>query len=99
MTKEGRVAAGIYDALQNRPGSPDLDDMTCWIESRIPEDTIREAYFVRRIKTEAKPAQIALALLGHMHVEKVADALVAQDHGVETIYDLISKKRWIDPEE
>lgn len=99
MTKEERVAAGIHDALQNRPGSPDWDDMTCWIESRIPEDTVREAYFVRRIETEARPNQITLVLLGDMHVQKVADALTEQEHQVEIVQALIPKKRWIDPEE
>ena len=73
--------------------------MTCWIESRIPEDTVREAYFVRRIETETRPNQITLVLLGDMHVQKVADALTEQEHEVELVQDLISKKRWIDPEE
>jgi hypothetical protein len=99
MTKEERVAAGIYDALQNRPGSPDWDDMSCWIESRIPEDTVREAYFVQRIEAGASPNRTTLILLGDMHVQKVADALTAQEHQVEIVQDLIPKKRWIDPEE
>lgn len=85
MTTAERVEAGIYEALQNRPGSPDWGDMTCWIESRIPEDTVREAYFVRRIETETKPDQVALILLGNMHVQKVADALAAQKHQIEIV--------------
>ena len=99
MTKEERVEAGIYDALLNRPGSPDWDDMSCWIESRIPEDTVREAYFVRRIEEGASTNQTALVLLGDMHVQKVADVLTAQEHQVEIVKDLVPKKRWIDPEE
>lgn len=96
MTKEERVAAGIYDALQNRPGSPDSDDMSCWIESRIPEDTVREAYFVRRIEAEASPTQTALVLLGDMHVQRVADALTEQQYQVEIVQDLVPKKRWVE---
>jgi hypothetical protein len=99
MTTEERVAAGIYDALRNRQSSPDWDDMTCSIESRIPEDAVREAYFVQRIEAGASPNQTTLILLGDMHVQKVADALTRQEHQVELVQDLISKKRWMDPEE
>lgn len=53
MTEEERRAAGIYEALQNRPGAPNLEDMTYWIEYRIPEDDIREDYFVARVEAEA----------------------------------------------
>ncbi|WP_433964600.1 hypothetical protein [Tunturiibacter gelidiferens] len=99
MSTEERVAAGIFDALQNRPSSPDWDDMSCSIEYRIPEDTIREAYFVQRIETAATPDRITLVLLGDMHVQEVANALSAQGHQVEIVQELIAKKRWADPRE
>jgi hypothetical protein len=96
MTTEERVAAGIFDALQNRPGSPDWDDMSCWIEYRIPEDEIREAYFVQRVEEGTEPNQKSLVLLGDMHVQGVADALSARGHQVEIVQELIPKKRWAD---
>jgi hypothetical protein len=96
MTTEERIAAGIYDALRNRPGSPDWDDMSCWIEYRIPEDEIREAYFVQCIEEAIDSNQRALVLLGDMHVQEVADALSTRGHQVEVVQDLISKKRWAD---
>jgi hypothetical protein len=94
MTTEERVAAGIFDALLSRPGSPDWDDMSCWIEYRIPEDKIREAYFVQRIEEAAQHNQKARVLLGDMHVQEVANALSTRGHRVEIVQDLISKKRW-----
>jgi hypothetical protein len=42
MTDAERDAAGITEALKHRPGHPDHDTMQTWIESRIPEDEIRE---------------------------------------------------------
>lgn len=97
MTTEERVAAGIYDALRNRPGSPDWEDMSFWIKYRIPEDTVREAYFVQRIEAAAMPNQTMLILLGDMHVQEVANALSDQGHQVEIVKELIPKKRWADP--
>lgn len=94
MTTEERVAAGIFDALRNRPGSPDWDDMSCWIEYRIQEDKIREAYFVQRIEEATGHNQKALVLLGDMHVQEVANALSTRGHEVEIAQELISKKRW-----
>jgi hypothetical protein len=94
MTTEERVAAGIFDALRNRPGSPDWDDMSWWIEYRIPEDKIREAYFVQRIEEATGHNQKALVLLGDMHVQEVADALSTRGHEVQIAQALISKKRW-----
>jgi len=96
MTKEERVSAGIFEALQNRPGSPDLDDMNFWIEYRIPEDEIREAYFVRRIEEGTESDHKSLVLLGDMHVQEVADALSTRGHRVEIVQELVSKKRWAD---
>jgi hypothetical protein len=94
MTIEERVAAGIFDALRNRRGSPDWDDMSCWIEHRIPEDKIREAYFVQRIEEATKHNQKALVLLGDMHVQEVANTLSTRGYQVEIVQELISKKRW-----
>lgn len=94
MTTEERVAAGVFDALRSRPGSPDWDDMSCWIEYRIPEDRIREAYFVQHIEDGTEHNQKALVLLGDMHVQEVANALSTRRKQVEIVQELISKKRW-----
>jgi hypothetical protein len=99
MTTQERVAADIYDALRNCPGSPDWEDMSFWIEYRIPEDTVREAYFAQRIEAAAMPNQTMLILLGDIHVQEVANALSDQGHQVEIVKELIPKKRWADPRE
>jgi hypothetical protein len=50
-----REAAGIADALTKpRPGHPDNETMTTWIERRIPEDEIREDFFIHQTLTEAQ---------------------------------------------
>jgi hypothetical protein len=48
MTDAERDAAGITEALKNRPGHPDYETMERWIESRIPEDEIREDFFIHQ---------------------------------------------------
>jgi hypothetical protein len=43
------------DALTKpRPGHPDNETMTTWIERRIPEDEIREDFFIHQTLTEAQ---------------------------------------------
>lgn len=93
MTVEERKAAGIYDALNNRPGHPD-DNMEYTIEERIPADEIREDYFAEHILA-AEPAQgDILVLVGDMHVEPVARRLRTKGHTVEIRTELVPIKRW-----
>jgi hypothetical protein len=75
MTDAERDAAGIADAMKKRPGHPDHETMTYWIESRIPEDAIREEYFIRRTLDESNGAKNILMLLGDLHVDAVCEKL------------------------
>ena len=49
--------------------------MSTWIESRIPEDDIREDFFIEETY-EAQECQSILMLLGDAHVEAVGAKLV-----------------------
>jgi hypothetical protein len=97
MTEAERDAAGIKEALKNRPGRPD-EMMERWIEFRVPEDEIRETFFIQQTLDDAIGAQSVLMLLGDMHVESVAKKLAKMGHRVETNHDLVPVKRWADPE-
>jgi hypothetical protein len=93
MTEGERRAAGIFEALRNRPGHPNWDDMEYWIEHRIPEDEIRENFFADQISKASYPGDV-LVLLGDMHVRPVADRLRAMGHDVELRPELVPVKRW-----
>jgi hypothetical protein len=94
MTDAERDAAGIMDALKHRPGHPDHDTMQTWIESRIPEDEIREDFFIDQTLQHAGDAQSILMLLGDMHVDAVSEKLRKMSHRVSTNHDLFSIRRW-----
>jgi hypothetical protein len=94
MTDADRDAAGIMEALKHRPGHPDQDTMQIWIESRIPEDNIRETFFIDQTMKHAAEAQSILMLLGDMHVDAVADKLRRMGHRVSTNHDLFPVRRW-----
>jgi hypothetical protein len=94
MTPDQRRAAGIFDALQNRPSRPDWEAMSYSIELRIPEDIVREGFFVEEILAAHGMNGRILVLLGDMHVNPVAESLRALGHDVETLYDLVPTKRW-----
>jgi hypothetical protein len=94
MTDAERDAAGITEALKNRPGHPDYETMERWIESRIPEDEIREDLFIDQTLRGAGEAQSILMLLGDMHVDAVGEKLSKLGHQVSTNHDLFPVKRW-----
>ena len=94
MTGPERDAAGISDALRKRPGHPDHESMEIWIESRIPEDEIREDFFIEQTLREMGDAQSILMLLGDMHVDAVAAKLSKLGHDVYTNHDLFPTRRW-----
>jgi|ERR1700722_20124145 len=96
MTDAERAAAGIAEALKNRPGHPDYETMGIWIESRIPEDDVREDFFIEETIRGAGDAQSILMLLGDMHVDAVAAKIGKLGHRVSTSYALIPMKRWED---
>jgi hypothetical protein len=93
MTEEERRAAGIYEALLNRPGGPD-ETMEFTIEERIPADEVREDYFTGRILDADKAEGNVIVLLGDMHVQPVADRLLTKGHTVEIFGELVPVKRW-----
>jgi hypothetical protein len=93
MTEEERRAAGIFEALLDRPGRPD-DAMEFTIESRIPADEVREDCFAERILGAVKAQGDILVLLGDMHVQAVADRLRSKGHTVEILPELVPIKRW-----
>lgn len=93
MTDAERDAAGVTVALKNRPGHPDDETMT-WIECRVPEDDIREDFFIEQTLQGAGDAQSILMLLGDMHVDAVAEKLAKMGHRVSTNHDLFPVKRW-----
>ena len=61
MTEAERREAGIYEALLNRPGSPD-ETMEFTIEHRIPEDEVRENHFAAQPRHQFIHGIIACAV-------------------------------------
>ena len=94
MSAAERDAAGITQALKNRPGHPDYETMERWIESRIPEDEIREDFFIEQTLRGLGGAQSILMLLGDMHVDAVGEKLEKMGHSVSSNHDLFPVKRW-----
>jgi hypothetical protein len=100
MTKEERKQAKIYDALNNRPiyvekrGSELVE-----IEVRIPEDDIREEFFVAETIRCAGEAESIMILCGDMHVDAVKEKLERYGHRVEKDESLITDKRWVSSED
>jgi hypothetical protein len=80
MTDAQRDAAGITKALKHRPGHPDKS-MENWIDCRIPEDAIREDFFIDQTLQGAAGVQSVVILLGDMHVEEVGSKLAKMRHG------------------
>jgi hypothetical protein len=68
--------------------------MQKWIESRIPEDEIREDFFIDETLKHAGGAQSILMLLGDMHVDAVAEKLRKMGHRVSTNHDLFPIRTW-----
>jgi hypothetical protein len=91
MTDAERDAAGITEALKNRPGHPDYETMERWIESRIPEDEIREDFFIDQTLGSAGDAK---SILGDLHVDEVGEKLKKLGHSVSVNHDMFPMKRW-----
>ena len=85
---------GITEALKNRPGHPDYETMERWIESRIPEDEIREGFFIDQTLRGPGDAQSILMLVGDMHVDAVSKKLRQMGHSVSTNHALFPVRRW-----
>lgn len=93
MTTAERETAGIREALANRPGQPD-ETMEKWIQFRIPEDEIREDFFIRETLENGRDAQSILMLLGDMHVNAVGEKLLKLGHRVSINRDFFPVRRW-----
>jgi hypothetical protein len=94
MTEAERKAEGIFEALRKRPYRYDPNNRTEIIDRRIPEDDIREDFFIREILKAENAAGEVLVLLGDMHVMPVAKKLRAMGHTVTTRHELVPDKRW-----
>jgi hypothetical protein len=94
MTDAERAAVGITEAYKKRPGHPDEDTMQTWIEYRVPQDEIREDFFVERTLQEFGGAQSILMLLGDLHVDAVGEKLTELGHNVTVNHELFPVRRW-----
>ena len=96
MTDDERRQAQIYDALKNRPTHYEQrGDETVEIEHRIPEDDIREDFFVAETLQGAGESESILILCGDMHVQALKEKLETYEHVVDTDESLITDKRWV----
>lgn len=70
MTDDEARAAGVPDASARNAKRRFLDEDTMtWRECRIPEDEIRERFFIDKIKKKWRNAESILIVCGHGHVE------------------------------
>ncbi len=77
MTDDEEKAAGIFDALQDRPFDADFDDEGRLMRRyhRIPEDETRECFFAEKIRNHAKGAQSVLVVCGLCHMAPLEEKL------------------------
>jgi hypothetical protein len=94
MDEDERKAEGIFETLKNRPSRPDPNNPAEEIEKRIPEDDVREDFFIREILQANNASGEVLVLLGDMHVIPVAEKLRAVGHTVTTRHELVPVRRW-----
>jgi hypothetical protein len=87
MLDEEEKEAGIFDALQHRPFETDYDESgaLCRKYLRIPEDEIRERFFVEKTKKNAEDAESILVICGHEHVGPLKEKLEGEGDQVETV--------------
>ena len=96
MTYDERRQAQIYDALENRlTHYEQRGDEKVEIEHRIPEDDIREDFFVAETLQAAGKSESILILCGDMHVQALKQKLEKYEHKVDKDESLIPDKRWV----
>lgn len=95
MSPQQRLEAGIWQALIDRPFSPDFQNSTV-IYHRIPEDDIREEFFKSRIlkATSEIAAQRVLVMCGGMHAESLKSKLEGQGREVEINAEFTPARNW-----
>ncbi len=100
MTAQERLEAGVYDALLGRPFHwipvDERDEERVAIEHRIPEDEIREQFFVDCIVEIAGAcgANDILVLCGDMHADALKARLEAHGRPADVDHSLIHERRW-----
>jgi hypothetical protein len=94
MSEAERKAAGIFHALNNRPTRFHPTNPNEEIEKRIPEDDVREDFFINEILMAQEVGGEVVVLLGDMHVIPVAEKLRAMGHTVTARHELVPEKRW-----
>jgi hypothetical protein len=96
MSEEARREAGIYEALQDRPAHTEKrGDEFVIIEHRIPEDDIREDFFVTESVSGADESESIVILCGDMHTQALKNKLEMLDHKVDMDESLVPDKRWV----
>ena len=94
VEEKERETLGIKKALADRPGNPDPETMTYWIEYRIPEDDILERRYIEKTLDGANGATRILMLVGDAHVDEIAAKLTKMGHAVKTTHEICPVKRW-----
>jgi hypothetical protein len=98
MTAQERLEAGIWEALLNRPIEVILcnDGNGFNIEHRIPEDDIRERFFVDEVIQRAVElgATNLLVICGDMHVDALKKHLEDNGYHADVDRELIPVQRW-----
>jgi hypothetical protein len=96
MSDDERKKERIYDALKKRPAHCEQrGNEFVEIEHRIPEDDIRENFFVAETLEGAGVSESVLILCGDMHVQALKHKLEAHGHTVEIDERLATDKRWV----
>jgi len=96
MSDDERKKEGIYDALKKRPAHCEQrGNELVEIEHRIPEDDIRENFFVAETLEGAGVSESILILCGDMHVQALKNKLELHGHRVDKDESLIPDKRWV----
>jgi hypothetical protein len=100
MSAQERLEAGIWEALFHRPSreieEPAGSGYLRRVDRRIPEDAIREQFFVTEClrAAEATGARSVLILCGDMHADFLREILTAIQPQTEVNRDLIPRKYW-----
>jgi hypothetical protein len=76
MSVEERQKVGILEALSNRPGM--FQEAVTY---RIPEDDVREEFWVEKLTQNAQGT--TLAICGYLHFESLVQKLYAKGHTVD----------------
>jgi hypothetical protein len=96
MPKRVRREAQIFAALQARPATIRRTQFGYLeVEHRIPEDHVREIYFVEETLRNVGDSQSVLILCGDMHTEELASKFRNEGHIVETNDEMCPEKRWL----